>query len=246
MTIREKLNSPPIREAVIDFRVTPRHLDQSVLTNLQEKLGNQFPKVEKMNMGKVSFSFKGEPKARQSKSLIGYRFLTDDGKLIAQFRNDGFTLNRMKPYNSWEDLTSEAFRLWVIYVELIKPGRLTRIAVRYINDIQLPLPTLEIDDYISLAPKAPNEEMYNYTNFLSRVALVSKATGISANVIQALENSLKTDSVTYILDIDVYSMLTDTDTLSEQFLRERFEAFRVEKNRLFFGSLTDKTLELLK
>ena len=63
-----------------------------------------------------------------------------DGLSIAQFRIDGFTYNRLRPYPSWEDILPEAIRLWRIYVATVVPEGIARAAVRYVTALNCRLP----------------------------------------------------------------------------------------------------------
>ncbi len=65
-------------------------------------------------------------------------YVSEDEVKLVQFRLDGFTFNRSKPYTSWEQVFPEAFGLWKEYVSLAAPEFVNRIAVRYINRLDLP------------------------------------------------------------------------------------------------------------
>ncbi len=45
---------------------------------------------------------------------------TPDRLNVAQFRRDGFTFNRLRPYTKWEEIRPEALRLWQLYTAKAK------------------------------------------------------------------------------------------------------------------------------
>jgi len=71
-----------------------------------------------------------------------------DGRQVVQVRRDGFTFSRLSPYQTWEDLRTEARRLWGALSFGGEAIQMTRVAVRYINQIDIPLPMDDFADYL--------------------------------------------------------------------------------------------------
>jgi len=67
---------------------------------------------------------------------------------------------------------------------------------------------------------------------------------ITAAVVQALEPPSEDRYIPVILDIEVFQ--ENVSNLSPDDVLTRFEKLREMKNRAFFGSITDKTLEMVK
>ena len=82
-----------------------------------------------------------------------------------QFRRDGFTYNRLHPYKNWDYLIEHTKRTYPIYKEIAKPEAITRLAVRYINHIKIPLPVDDLFEYFSDPPNIPDELPQNVLNF---------------------------------------------------------------------------------
>ena len=70
--------------------------------------------------------------------IVGFQFRSADGLDIAQFRVDGFIYNRLKPYTSWDAIFPRATDLWEAYRRVAAPQMVTRLALRYLNRIDLP------------------------------------------------------------------------------------------------------------
>ena len=118
------LKNAPITEAVIDFRVVlPEGFDISKFSKVKKELGDQYQEPEEIRRQALSVELKEGSIAQVIKDLgnIGFRITSSDDKNIALFKQDGFTFSRLKPYTSWEKVTSEAFRLWDIYVKTSSP-----------------------------------------------------------------------------------------------------------------------------
>ena len=66
--------------------------------------------------------------------------------------------------------------------------------------------------------------------------------GASAAITQALEPQAQKDFITIILDIDVFKQAQFALDSNESW--DLLEAFRDFKNKIFFGSVTERTLRL--
>ena len=184
------------------------------------------------------------PPEIQDLGVQGYFYKSTDQKLIAQFRNDGFTLNRLKPYTSWDELFPFAMELWALYTSLAEPEAVTRLALRYINHISFPPGPGDLDDYLLAAPPIPEELPQHIGPFQTRVTILDPQEACAANVIQVFDPGPPGGSPSLILDIDAFKNTNlppaDPD------VRVTLEYLHDFKNRIFFSTLTEKTLDQFK
>src|SRR6266487_3339426 len=115
VTIR-RLSRAPVVESLMDVRVrNPEGFSPDAFEVLRAELRERFPKVEQRKAGQVTFQLVpsgARPPEVKDLGMQGLFFRSADDKLIAQFRGDGFTLNRLAPYTSWEELFPIAMELW--------------------------------------------------------------------------------------------------------------------------------------
>lgn len=239
------LNRAPITEAIIDFRVkSGADFDIDQFSDLQDRLSDSLPKFEERREEQITFQFGSTgPRAPRFEELglRGLFFKSEDEKLIVQFRVDGFTVNRLKPYTSWEDLFPAAFDLWKLYLESAKPEAVTRLALRYINHIPLPQDLSDLSLYMRADPAIPPEAPQMLSAFFSRVTIRDSEMNIAAHVVQALETDAATKKTDLILDIDAFKEL-DTPP-SDTSIKETLVQLHTFKNLLFFSYLTDEIIE---
>ena len=241
------LQTAPITEAIIDFRVKARpDLRAEDFGAVKDRLAARLPKVEERRGLQARIELlkaKGEqpgPPLVQDLGLQGYFFRSQDEKIIAQFRIDGFTLNRLRPYTSWEDIFPQAMELWELYLKVAKPVEAVRLAARYINHVSLPPGVQKFGDYLRGSPVIPPELPQYTSSFLTRVTIHDPLNDIAAHVTQALQPTGSAQRLTVILDIDAYkeAQLPPEDPAIERV----FEQLQIFKNLIFFNSLTDETL----
>lgn len=239
------LQNAPITEAIVDFRVSlPRDFRPDRLREARERLARDYPQTVERKGMEARFEFAGgQPKETRTRDLgfQGIWLKTEDQRTVAQFRVDGFTFNRLKPYTRWEQILPEALRLWSVYVELANPQSVTRVALRYINHMNLPSPGAELDDYIVTSPRLPPSVPQILSAFATRVVLEHPERRMTANVMQVLEVGVETPAPSLLFDIDVYR--TGDFQVTATAMEEILSDLRVYKNEIFFRSLTERFVE---
>ena len=246
----ENLPRAPIVEAVIEIRARPADAleETSLRTTIEPNLaGYVFLDSLREFQGEVKFEGgKVSSQRVQDAGWKGVRFRSSDGKHIAQFNRDGFVFNRLEPYLSWEELENESRRLWNIYKDLAQPIDIQRLGLRYINRIKLPPGELLFEDYIQPAPSSPHGLELPFLGFMHKDTLAVPGHPYAVNVIRTIQQlgSGVESGVALILDIDVVT--TQGFDLGETLLEPRLLEMRWLKNKVFFGSITKKALEMFR
>jgi uncharacterized protein (TIGR04255 family) len=243
----QHLNNAPITEALIDIHVEPRvDISFDELQDAFSKLDFGYYIKAPISYGTlgVQLTLDGlQPKTSMESAQIGLRLHSDDEKFVAQCRLTGFTLSRLSPYDAWPALVQETKRIWSIYRERLEPVRVSRVATRFINNLQLPLEYGEsFQIYLQKFADVPDEAPQAMTSFFQRFQLMDKSSTVNLTLV--LETVPQGGPVPVILDIDAFAV-KELDPQGEE-LWNILEELRDLKNRCFFGSLTDRALELYK
>jgi uncharacterized protein (TIGR04255 family) len=237
------LRFAPISEAIIDFRVKSRpDFRVQAFSDLKQVFADRFPKVEERHISefRLSTSRAASPIVESQNNLQGYFFKSSDERLIAQFRVDGFTLNRLEPYTNWQELYTIAIELWQQYCKVASPETVTRIALRYINRIPLLSDQGRLDDYLRAAPSIPPELPQSISAFFSRITIHDDERHLAAHITQALEAVPATQKSVLILDIDAFREVDIPP--HDQEVMVILGQLRDFKNLIFFNYLTDETV----
>lgn len=239
----------PIKEALVDLRVMP--LDDSDLSKLDpfvDRLSERFPiKEDRIEYThKIGFDKSEGREVTHSKARkLGYVLFTQDRDWAVQGRLDGFTVSKMKPYGHWEELRNEAQELWNLYKDVVAPQSVIRLAVRYINRIELPLPSLDFDDYILTAPKIADDIPQGLSQFFFRLVISKPDDNITAIITSTLDSIEKeTNVLPYIFDIDTFIVANYKPSSDE--IWSDLDRLRDFKNLIFFNSMTDKAKDLFR
>lgn len=238
----------PITEALIDLRVDlPEDISLERLGTMHEEVSADYPnkrdRIEHHAALRLTRS-EGAQLAHQSYKVNGFVFESVDGTQVVQARLDGFTFNRLKPYETWEHLRDEARALWNTYEHLAKPTRIKRIALRYINKIELPLPMGDFGDWLQTLPAIDPRLPQQIAGYFMRLLISFEEQGISAILTQTIEPVTTKEHLPIVFDIDVFQ--EDPDSSSLESMWSRFEVLRDVKNEIFFNSVTERTLDLYR
>lgn len=239
----QSLKKAPITGALIDIRVKLRpEIDVKDIDSIHEPIKREYPEKQEQRMSQIQFELKaGEDLAKPvSSKIIGCRFVSPDKKQIFQARLDGFTFSRLYPYINWEQLRNEARRLWLLYKGITRPDCITRVALRYINNLTLPLPMRDFSDFIVAPPIVPEGLPQGVSQFLTRVVINEPSMGANAIITQALEPVVG-ETAPVILDIDVFKLRPEG--IEEEEAWDTIEKLRQFKNQIFFKSITNKLKE---
>ena len=116
MTSNIHLSKAPIVEGLIDIRVKPADGFEPVgLLAISDLINEQYPSHKEALRLQASLQFKEGQSPEQSlvTEKVGYRYDSIDGKHVLQVQHGGFTVSRLKPYDTWESLLAETKRLSV-------------------------------------------------------------------------------------------------------------------------------------
>lgn len=238
--------NPPITEAVLDIRaeVSPG-CDQEALESIHDHVEQDYPKLEPQTQVRVNFQVTPESQAlNQESGFRGFFFRAPQKNQLFQARLDGFTFNKLKPYNDWKSFSEEARRLWNLYRKIAKPTSVSRIALRYINKIMLPLPFRDFREYVLTSPEVAPELPQALDHFLLRIVFTDPGTSATAVITQTIEQPIENRTLPLVFDIDVWSQVGHDEVDDKMW--ERFEGLRNLKNDIFLKSLTPKAKGLFQ
>lgn len=240
---------PPVVEAFIDIHVDrPTKIESaalaSALSTFQKDEEHLYPVRNAIMSGTYTVDPATGQSTEQRQDLNGYRFISAKQSEVVQVKRDGFTFSKVRPYTQWEEWRPEARRLWNRYCAIVHPIRVTRIAVRYVNRIEIPGDEIQIERYFKTYPKIADVVPGAFARFLLRVELdqpdIPDATLV---VSQGVVENAK-DAASIILDIDLWRRV-DLPVKGDA-VWEALEGLHDRENEAFEGSITDETRKLFE
>ena len=179
-------------------------------------------------------------------ALAAFQFLQTDEKQLVQVRTQGFSFNRLAPYTGFDEMLAEVERTWRLYVKIASPVQVRVIRLRYINRILLPLTDgrVDLDEYLKVGPKLPDEERLAFGGFLNQQVATEKGTGHQAVTVLTTQ-PVEGDKLPLIFDNSVTASEPREPTDWPSIL-QNIQSLRDLKNHIFERTLTAKCLNLFR
>lgn len=237
------LSNAPITEAMIDIQTASKDpISIDVLRSVAQALKEEFPIAENKELATMSFSA-NESAPRGTRELQGFLVRSEDKLYAAQILINRFSLSRLMPYKDWGDLRNYSEKLWSIYKDIVKPIRVKRLAVRYINRLLLPDPTKQLSYYFTKPLEIPEELPQALANYVTRMVIPEPESSSVAIVQQVMEGMSQENQASIIFDIDAFKEV-DFGVGDNEMIWSTLENLREYKNRIFFKTLTNNTIEM--
>jgi uncharacterized protein (TIGR04255 family) len=234
----------PITEAVIDLRVElPPNAQVETLDKVQEGEEETYPVKQPLYLDRLQVApgFTASAVRHQ----VGFRFQSKDEKYIFQARLDGFTMSRFPPYEDWERFQAESQRLWSVYRRVARPTKVVRLAVRYLNRLDLPLPVSNFEDYLRTVPQVPAKLPQGLAGYFMQLKMPMESIKSMALINEGIiEEAVRPDAVSIVLDIDIFR--ADDVPSDEEAIWRVMSELRKAKNQVFEESITEKARELFR
>lgn len=228
-----RLKNAPIVEAAIGIRLDA--IDQSLLK-----------KIEELSLAlKDEYLLKEEATRviEEGKSIrYGYRLRHRENKYAFSVMLDWFSFSRFHPYDTWEDLTDNAERIWNHYLPCFLPLSVRSFGIRYINDLPIP-DNAEVTTLFKTYIEVPKDFVSSVVNnMFFRIEMPLEENGV-LTLQQALREGKSPPDASIILDYQLqYSALGMTSDQLWSAIRSK----RKRKNQVFWGCITPEMEARLK
>jgi uncharacterized protein (TIGR04255 family) len=242
------LRRSPVTEAVIDVRVIRDNpIAPESFLGSYDAIKSDYPGRHERLAVEGGFTIqnrKGEcfTAVQSSSKVDGFVFKSADGKQIVQMRLDGFSFHRLKPYQHWVPFRDEARRLWRLYQPYMTGAKVVRLALRYINRIEIPLPFKDFREYILTTPEIAPGVPQNLVEFIMRI-VIPRPDGNAFAIVTETHQPIQGTKLPLIFDVETFQ--AGIWEPAEESIWDSLESLREFKNDIFFKSITDKTKEML-
>ena len=148
----------PITEAVVELRFATT-FPQTKVEAAGRRLRDEYFYLDPESI----VQFKLEPatkKAEPSSSWLGVKLSSLDRTDSVFFRQNTFMCSRLAPYTGWDVFFARTVRAWEVWRKSAGHTALSRIGVRYVNRIDVPIENralVRLEDYLNVFPKSPDD-----------------------------------------------------------------------------------------
>ena len=245
----KKYPRAPILEAIVDLHVDASgEPNISALASVMVEEKERYPKQDNLVTASVVVNPAAGVATSASQQLIGFRYTSAAMAAVVQVRSNGFAFSRLAPYpaDGWEAWIPEAQRLFRRYIEVTGNRRVNRLAVRYINKIDIPCPegaSVEPEEYFATYPRI-GDHIGNTTRFLMRAQVETPGFENGGIVLTqgTLEEPSAPNTIPILLDIDVFQNVAIDAQITEVW--ERLEELHQRATSTFEACITPSAQRL--
>lgn len=246
-------NRPPIIEAVTEFRFASS-VDENSLSRANDALAKFYPQEQEFLQVQFEIgpgTVNGDPIKASPKDKV-WRRSAADHQQVAVLNPGAFAVSQLAPYEGWGPFSDRIRRDWKTFVEKVGRRRLSRLGMRYINRIDIPINEqlgnnpiiIDQSQYVRITMKVPDgfgEEFgYAISAHFRRPdvpANVTVNTSVIPGVVVPRHMSINLD-----IDVGVEANIPQSD----EGLLGMLEKMRDIKNFFFEESITDNARSLFQ
>jgi len=239
---------PPITEAVIEFRFAAP-VEASDIAKVSADFASLYPLQHPAVDFRVHVNLTSGPQSQDTVQRIethGSRLSTEDQAQIFLIWPTNFVFSQLSPYPGWNVFFERFQRDWTIWKKALGYRKITRIGMRYINRIDIPVtegPVIQHEDYLNIYPHLPTE--------FPPLTGYSVATQFPIPDIRCVItiNSLSVPSpllghAAFTVDVDIAR--EDDPPQNDVSLYALLNQIRVKKNEIFEACIKPRARELFK
>ena len=242
-----QLSKSPIVEAVLHIQARPTvAIAPSELRPQLDRELTGYTYVGELLECTNEFTFgkDGKQDSQAKTDWKGLRYRSEDQKQVVLFSKDGLVFSRLKPYPTWDSFVNQGLAAWDVFKRVAQPDLVIRIGLRMINRIPIPVAEFQIEDYLETAPKPPKGFDVPYQGFMHHETLAIPDTRYGVNLVKTIMPAAKGEPGPAII-IDIDTFVLPNERVEDTVLLDLLTDMRWIKNKVFFGTVTAKTLEVL-
>ena len=240
---------PPITEAVIGISFSSP-IKQTAINSVNKKFHVHYPHSQVVS--NIDFDVAVEltnnqinkPTTKITKK-DGHRLSTADMTQLLVLWPSSFTLSQLAPYPGWNQFFERFVRDWNMWKRVVGFQTISRIGVRYINRIDIPItePVIEYEKYLNVYPKLPDNLNPGHA-YAVQAALELKEIDCLLKINSAAVPSPILDHASFVIDLDISK--ESNPPQSDDDVYDLLNKIRVKKNEMFEACVSSRAKELFQ
>ena len=229
---------PPLIEAICDLKFSSsQQWDWTIPGIFYGYIRDKFPIKEQLTT--IETQIDAQEGKFVQKTLPKLRFSSETRDAVIQIAPDTLSIHQLPPYDGWISFKKRIIEYLELYRESAHPSKLTHIALRYIDHIEVPIEGTELEAYFRVLPQIPHPIPQGFASFLLNVDIpydsATKALRVSFGTVMPKAQG----NVAYVLDLNMFSV--DDVVPSDNQIADWLEAAHEQIEVAFDASFTEKT-----
>jgi uncharacterized protein (TIGR04255 family) len=202
--LERRYNRPPVVEALCEVYFSGSHWGPSVDDRFHERVRGEFP--QKSQMEQIGFEVQLGPGQAGTRALPvepRWRLAKEDQSRFLQLSRDLLVVNQLRPYPHYEEWSELAHRSIEAYRQVASPAGVTRLGLRYINRLDIPLtaPIVRMEDYFHIYPHIPSSLGDTHGPFMLQLVMIPLRSGHNLTLTLATGPPQRQGFLSFLLDL---------------------------------------------
>jgi uncharacterized protein (TIGR04255 family) len=233
----------PIFLAILEIRYSHSNLKNiEIFSEVKKDLVKLFPTSQKQvtSQLKLDSLLQGQTTISIHNQKVDCFLYTSEDKLTEfTISLDKFNYKQSGSYSNFGEFIKNIKEVWEIHYPILKDISIVGISLRCFNKIEIKENISDPSEYFNISIQAGQDVIKDLViNYSIRYITKNPDENKHSIIALTLEERL-VDQFPFVLDIDVHDDGIISNDLN--LLWEKFEALRIEKDRLFNAILTEKT-----
>ena len=225
-------------------------MDSAEFDKVSDKFGSHYPQHQRVESVKVAVLLpagqKDIPKAEFDREVGHWRSSSDMTQLLVLWRS-AFVVSQLAPYPGWDAFFQRFVRDWKVWRRVMGFRTISRIGVRYINRIDIPVsgPVVEHETFLNVYPKLPDIDILGSVEaYAVQAVLPIEDIGCRLTLNSAVVPAPILGHVYFVIDQDIAKEIDPPQR--DKAIYELLNEIRVRKNNVFEACISDRARELFQ
>lgn len=148
-----RYEEPPVIEAICEFHFEPDpDWDLTIPGLVYEELEDEFPERRRAKQLGIGFSTEAEKITQQVRTVERTQFVREDESALVQIGPNLLAVSHLEPYPTWQEYRPLIRTALDAYLEEANHEGLEKVALRYINEVEIGGEEIELEDYFQFYP----------------------------------------------------------------------------------------------
>lgn len=243
---RRQYRNPPIEEAICEIRFVPGPVAEfTAPARFYESIRNAYPGDPRHQQLMAAELLSRPAGSQMSVRPEGVKILfpDQDGRRLVGLGQHVLSVHVLRPYPGWEEFSRRIATAFQAYQTAAAPAGVRRIAVRYINRIEIRSETVRLGEYLTVAPRLPDGVLANIRTFVTRLESLYEDQPIQLILTIANAEPSAPGTAALLMDIDVFQEWS-SDPLPLGEVLGVVEELKRREREAFEALITDSSREL--
>ncbi|MCD6163613.1 MAG: TIGR04255 family protein [candidate division Zixibacteria bacterium] len=239
-----KLKNSPIVEVICEFKFKDSSEDLTIYGDFHNEIGKEYIKKKPRSYQEVIINKSESGIEHNIKEYRLQQFFSDDEKTLIQIGSNILAINRLKPYQTWEEFLPVIKKAYSSYIKIAKLKDIKTISLKYINKINFKKEQIDFDDYFLFKPEF-NEKLGTIDGrFILGSEFRRNKDNDLLRITLANTSPFKGFKVAFLLDLEYSTIKLDNINISNTL--KWVKNAHTEIETAFFNCLTDNLIGKLK